>query len=257
MGYSPHHADRDAGRRPFDGPRGGSTDGPSPDGPRGASDFADLAADVNRPPMTRAGVTCLAEATIPTRFGEFQIAILRVDQSNTEVVVLVNGEIEADQPVLVRLQSECLTGEVLGSLRCDCGEQLAAALEKIATAGSGALVYLRQEGRGFGLANKIRAYALQDRGLDTVDANLALGLPIDGRDYTSAAAALGYLGVRRVRLLTNNPTKCRALEQHDFEIVERIPLEVRPNRFNRSYLRAKAHRLGHTLSPWRAEAGDP
>jgi GTP cyclohydrolase II len=257
LGQSPYDADHDAIRRPSERPRIGITDGLSADRLKIASDFAGLAADVSRPPTTRAGVTGLAEATLPTRFGEFRIAILRVDQTSAEVVVLTHGEIEAEQPVLVRLQSECLTGEVFGSLRCDCGEQLAAALEQIAIAGRGVLVYLRQEGRGIGLANKIRAYALQDRGLDTVEANLALGLPIDGRDYTSAAAALRYLSIRRVRLLTNNPTKCRALEQRDLEIVERIPLEVRPNRFNRSYLRAKADRLGHALSPGPMEPWDP
>jgi GTP cyclohydrolase II len=140
-----------------------------------------------------------------------------------------------------------LTGDVLGSLRCDCGQQLSAALALIARAASGVLLYLRQEGRGIGLANKIRAYALQDTGLDTVDANLALGLPVDRREYASAAAILRELGLRRVRLLTNNPMKSAALERHGVEIVERVPLTVRPNSVNRRYLRTKADRMGHLL----------
>jgi GTP cyclohydrolase II len=141
-----------------------------------------------------------------------------------------------------------LTGDVLGSLRCDCGEQLSASLELMAEAESSVLLYLRQEGRGIGLANKIRAYALQDRGLDTVDANLALGLPVDRREYRSAAAVLRHLGVERVRLLTNNPLKQHALEDHGVEVVERVPLAMPPNAVNHDYLRTKADRMGHLLA---------
>jgi len=140
-----------------------------------------------------------------------------------------------------------LTGDVLGSLRCDCGQQLAAALELIAEAASGVLLYLPQEGRGIGLANKIRAYALQDTGLDTVDANLALGLPVDRREYASAALVLRELGLRQVRLLTNNPLKSAALERHGVQVMERVPIAVPPNSINREYLRTKADRMGHLL----------
>ncbi|MGH2461601.1 MAG: GTP cyclohydrolase II [Chloroflexota bacterium] len=201
----------------------------------------------HRSPITREGVTCLADAALPTRFGDFRIAILRVGGTGPEVVVIWSGRLIGAEPPLVRLHSECLTGEVFGSLRCDCGEQLAAALRSIAAAGRVALLYLRQEGRGIGLANKIRAYALQDLGLDTVDANLALGLPPDRRDYGAAVAALRYLGVRQVRLLTNNPRKCQALERNGIAVVERVPLAIEPNPTNLAYLRTKEARLGHFL----------
>lgn len=200
------------------------------------------------------GVACLADAALPTRYGEFRIRIVRVDEIGSEAVVLVRGKITADEPVLVRLHSECLTSEALGSLRCDCGEQLAAALTRLGATEGGVLIYMRQEGRGIGLVNKIRAYALQDRGLDTVDANLALGLPADGREYLSAAAILRYLGLQQVRLLTNNPAKCRALQRRGIKVVERVPLEVAPNATNRGYLQTKAARLGHQLTMGLAEA---
>lgn len=204
--------------------------------------------DGHRPPIARDGVTCLADAALPTRWGDFRIAILRVEETSSEVVVVRRGRLAGEEPPLVRLHSECLTGEVFGSLRCDCGEQLGAALAGIAAAGRGVLLYLRQEGRGIGLANKIRAYALQDLGLDTVDANLALGLPPDRRDYGAAAAVLRYLGLNRVRLLTNNPRKCQGLEQQGIAVVERVPLTVEPNLTNFAYLRTKVARLGHLLS---------
>src|SRR5438093_474365 len=187
-----------------------------------------------------------AEASLPTRSGDFRIRVFRT--RGTEVVAISRGILRGPQPVLVRLHSECLTGDALGSLRCDCGEQLQQSLETIARAGRGVVLYLRQEGRGIGLANKIRAYALQDAGLDTVDANVALGLPVDGREYASAAAILRHLGIRRLRLLTNNPAKCRALEQHGIRVVERVPLEVAANPANLPYLRTKATRLGHLLT---------
>jgi GTP cyclohydrolase II len=212
-----------------------------------------------RPPVTpadrdslvlesRDGVTSLADAALPTRYGDFRIRILRVDDLGTEAIVLCRGRISGDDPILTRVHSECLTSEVLGSLRCDCAEQLAAALARIGAAERGLLIYLRQEGRGIGLVNKIRAYALQDRGLDTVDANLALGLPVDGREYWSAVKVLTFLGARRVRLLTNNPAKARALQRQGIDVVERVPLEVAPNPINRTYLQAKAARLGHLLT---------
>src|SRR5918911_1345388 len=173
-------------------------------------------------------VTLLARAALPTRFGDFSVAVFEVDGTPGEALALMRGPLDGNVVPLVRLHSECLTGDVLGSLRCDCGQQLEAALELIAEAPSGVVLYLRQEGRGIGLANKIRAYALQDTGLDTVDANAALGLPVDGREYAFAAAILRHLGVSRVRLLTNNPSKERALEQYGISVVERVPLAVPP-----------------------------
>jgi 3,4-dihydroxy 2-butanone 4-phosphate synthase/GTP cyclohydrolase II len=187
----------------------------------------------------------LSEALLPTLYGDFRIAVFGVGSSPAEVVALMRGTITAE-PTLVRLHSECLTGESLGSLRCDCREQLEVALERIA-AEQGILLYLRQEGRGIGLVNKIRAYALQDVGLDTVDANVALGLPVDGRDYAAAVAVLQFLGIRQVRLLTNNPAKHMALEQHGLQVVERVPLEIPPSPANVGYLRTKARRMGHPL----------
>jgi GTP cyclohydrolase II len=192
-------------------------------------------------------VTLVARAALPTRFGEFEICVFEIDGAPGEACALVHGSLEAPTPPLVRLHSECITGDVLGSLRCDCGEQLNASLALIAREDAGVLLYLPQEGRGIGLSNKIRAYALQDRGLDTVDANLALGLPVDRREYASAAAILRRLGVERVRLLTNNPLKHQALEEHGVEVAERVPLMMPPNSVNHDYLRTKADRMGHLL----------
>jgi 3,4-dihydroxy 2-butanone 4-phosphate synthase/GTP cyclohydrolase II len=186
-----------------------------------------------------------AEAALPTRFGDFRIAVFRA--LGTEVIAISRGALAGHGPTLVRLHSECLTGDALGSLRCDCGEQLQTALETIAREGRGVVLYLRHEGRGIGLFNKVRAYALQDRGLDTVDANVALGLPIDARDYTAAAWVLGQLGIRDVRLITNNPAKIAALREHGVSIVERVPVEMAPNPANAGYLKVKADRMGHLL----------
>jgi GTP cyclohydrolase II len=193
------------------------------------------------------GAVRVAEATLPTRHGRFRAVVVEPCGGGAEFLALVCGDIAEVAAPLVRLHSECLTGDVLGSLRCDCGEQLALALDTIAAEGAGVLLYLPQEGRGVGLANKVRAYALQDRGADTVDANLALGLPVDGRDYADAAAALHALGVSTVRLLTNNPEKCSALEQHGVAVAERVALPVQPNPFNAAYLRTKRLRMGHLI----------
>jgi len=186
-----------------------------------------------------------ADASLPTRWGDFRLSVFRVD--GTEVVALVRGDIDGAAPVLVRLHSECLTGDVLGSLRCDCGEQLRSALAMIGGAERGVLLYLDHEGRGIGLFDKVRAYGLQDGGLDTVDANVELGLPVDARDYSAAAAVLNELGVRSVRLITNNPAKILGLEMHGVAVIERVPLETLPNEVNAPYLRAKASRMGHLL----------
>jgi GTP cyclohydrolase II len=187
-----------------------------------------------------------AAASLPTRHGNLRIHVFRLGDE-TEVIALVHGDVAGDEPVLVRLHSECLTGEALGSLRCDCGEQLDVGLDEIGRADRGVLLYLRHEGRGIGLFDKIRAYALQDGGLDTVDANVALGLPIDGRDYAAAAGVLRKLGVKRARVLTNNPAKLQALAEHGIEIVERVPIEAHANPANLDYLRTKASRMGHLL----------
>src|SRR5437867_8908697 len=187
-----------------------------------------------------------ADATLPTRWGDFRISVFRFD--GTEVVALTRGEVDDGEPVLVRLHSECLTGDVLGSLRCDCGDQLRASLAMIGAADRGVLLYLDHEGRGIGLFNKVRAYGLQDGGLDTVDANVELGLPIDARDYSAAASVLHELGIRSVRLITNNPAKILGLEMHGVEVVERVPIETLPNEVNAPYLRAKASRMGHLLN---------
>jgi len=193
-------------------------------------------------------VTLQAEASLATRYGKFSISVFNVDGAPGEIAALTHGSLHDGSIPLVRLHSECLTGDVLGSLRCDCGQQLDAALELIASAPAGVLLYLPQEGRGIGLANKIRAYALQDEGLDTVDANLALGLPVDRRDYAAAAHVLLGLGLRRVRLLTNNPLKTEALERNGVMVAERVPLAVPPNPVNDHYLRTKADRMGHLLA---------
>lgn len=196
-------------------------------------------------PLPKPPVAKLAEAALPTRFGRFRLAIYQLEDG--EQVVAVSRGLPARGPVLLRLHSECLTGDVLGSARCDCGTQLEASMRRLARARSGLLLYLHQEGRGIGLVNKIRAYALQDGGLDTVEANRALGLPVDAREYGAAAAVLHYLGITRVRLLSNNPAKWRGLQQRGIEVVERVPLETDPNPSNVSYLRTKRDRMGHLL----------
>jgi GTP cyclohydrolase II len=186
----------------------------------------------------------VARASLPTRYGTFQMFVYE-SPGHKEHVALTVGVIDEGGPVLVRAHSECLTGDVLGSTRCDCGEQLADSLRFLQQQGRGILLYLRQEGRGIGLTKKISAYALQEQGLDTVEANLALGLPEDMRDYRVAAEILLDLGVSRARLLTNNPAKVEGLERHGVEIVERIPLRMKPNPSNLGYLRTKREKMGH------------
>lgn len=186
----------------------------------------------------------VAEANLPTRYGTFQMFAYAASE-NEEHVALTLGVIDDGEAVMVRAHSECLTGDVFGSRRCDCGEQLADSLRFLQEQGRGVLLYLRQEGRGIGLANKISAYALQEQGLDTVEANLALGLPPDMRDYRVAAEMLLDLGVRRARLLTNNPAKVEGLKRYGVEVVERVPLAISPNPSNLEYLRTKREKMGH------------
>jgi 3,4-dihydroxy 2-butanone 4-phosphate synthase/GTP cyclohydrolase II len=190
-------------------------------------------------------VVRVASSRLPTIYGEFDITAYH-DLEGKEHLVIRNGPIGTD-PVPVRLHSECLTGDVLGSVRCDCREQLHATLQYIARAGRGVLVYLRQEGRGIGLANKVRAYALQDQGMDTVEANLHLGFPADGRSYGIAAAMLLDQGIAAVRLMTNNPRKVTGLEAYGINVAERIPHEIPARSENQYYLKTKAAKLGHLL----------
>lgn len=192
-------------------------------------------------------VTRLGSAQLPTRYGRFEVTAYR-DSQGREHLLLYLGDLDADPP-LVRLHSECLTGDVLGSLRCDCGEQLQIAMHRIAQEGRGALLYLRQEGRGIGLANKIRAYALQDQGLDTVEANICLGFPPDLRSFAVAAAILRDQGINAVRLMTNNPRKVADLEANQIYVVERIPHQVKARAENQHYLQTKAQKLEHMLVP--------
>jgi 3,4-dihydroxy 2-butanone 4-phosphate synthase/GTP cyclohydrolase II len=190
-----------------------------------------------------------AEATLPIRdAGEFRSFVYENAIDHVDHIALVKGEIDPDHDTLVRVHSECLTGDAFGSIRCDCGEQLRGALQMIAEAGSGVLLYMRQEGRGIGLKNKIKAYGLQDReGLDTVEANERLGFPPDLRDYGVGAQILSDLGVHKMRLITNNPGKRAGIEGYGLSIIDRVPLEIEPNERNLEYLRTKKDKLGHVL----------
>ena len=189
-----------------------------------------------------------AEASLPSKFGEFQVIGFQSVLDDSDYVALVKGEWEEDEPVLVRVHSECLTGDVFGSYRCDCGPQLHAAMEMVESEGKGVILYLPQEGRGIGLINKLQAYKLQEEGADTVEANKKLGFKDDLRDYGMGAQMLFMLGVRRMRLMTNNPRKIVGVQGHGLEVVERIPLEIKTNPGNKKYMHTKKHKLGHILN---------
>jgi GTP cyclohydrolase II/3,4-dihydroxy 2-butanone 4-phosphate synthase/GTP cyclohydrolase II len=190
-------------------------------------------------------LTRYAESEIPTRHGRFRVVVYRDCHDNSEHLAIVRGNVEGEEGVLCRVHSECWTSEVLGSLKCDCREQLERSLDAIAQAGRGVIVYLRQEGRGIGLGNKIRAYALQEAGLDTVEANLELGFAPDLRRYDFAAKMLGDLGVRSVALMTNNPEKIRGLENAGVRVIERVSHWSPPNEHNADYLEVKREKMGH------------
>lgn len=194
-------------------------------------------------------VKFIASSRLPTQWGDFELLGFLDEETEKEHVVMAKGlqALEDGQVPLVRLHSECLTGDALFSLRCDCGPQLQAALEKVASSGCGAVLYLRQEGRGIGLLNKIKAYELQDKGADTVEANEQLGFHADQRDYSMCMDMLAYLGIKRVRLMTNNPKKVEALEAMGIEVVERIPLKTGHNPHNERYLETKKGKLGHLM----------
>lgn len=189
----------------------------------------------------------VATANLPTQIGEFKIAGYRSLNSDEEFVVLMKGEMHRDAPTLVRIHSQCLTGDVFGSLKCDCGLQLKKAMELIETDGRGAIVYQQQEGRGIGIINKIRAYALQDEGADTVEANERLGFVVDARQYQQCAEILFDLGLCKVRVMSNNPDKIEALEKAGLKVVERVPIEVESEEPAAHYLRTKKEKLGHLL----------
>ena len=189
----------------------------------------------------------VATANLPTQTGEFKIAGYRSLNSNEEYVVLYKGEMRKDLPTLVRIHSQCLTGDVFGSIKCDCGLQLIKAMELIEAEGCGAIVYQQQEGRGIGIINKIRAYALQDGGADTVEANERLGFAVDAREYQQCAEILFDLGLCKVRVMSNNPDKLKALEEAGLQITERVPLEVEPKETAAHYMRTKKEKMGHLL----------
>ena len=196
---------------------------------------------------SRLSVERVAEAKLPTEWGNFQIAGYRSLTSTEEYVVLHKGELRPDVPTLVRIHSQSLTGDVFGSMKCDCGPQLHRTLEMIEEEGRGAVVYQQQEGRGIGILNKIRAYALQDEGADTVEANQRLDLPVDSRDYRQCAEVLFDLGLCKVKVISNNPGKLKALEEAGLEIVERVSIEVEPAEPAARYLRTKKEKMGHLL----------
>lgn len=189
----------------------------------------------------------VAEATLPTEAGDFKIAGYRARLSGEEFVVLYKGELQREVPTLVRIHSQCLTGDVFGSTKCDCGRQLKRAIALIEQEGRGAIVYQQQEGRGIGILNKIRAYALQDEGADTVEANEQLGFAVDLREYKQCAEILFDMGLCKVRVLSNNPLKIRALEEAGLEVVERVSIEVEPSESAAHYMRTKKEKMGHLL----------
>lgn len=190
----------------------------------------------------------VAEANLPTRFGMFRILVYKNKLDDRDHVALVKGPISKEKSVLVRVHSECLTGDVFSSMKCDCGEQIHKAMQMIEKEGSGVIVYMRQEGRGIGIENKIKAYRLQEEGMDTVEANCALGFPPDLRDYGIGAQILVDIGVRKIKLLTNNPKKVIGISGYGLKIVQRIPIEIAPNRINKGYLMTKKRKMGHLLT---------
>ncbi len=202
---------------------------------------------MNMPEPALLRVDVASVANLPTKFGDFRIHVFTNNRDRLEHVAMVRGDVFGAESVPARVHSECLTGDVLGSLRCDCREQLERGLQQLGAAQRGVLLYLRQEGRGIGLANKIRAYKLQEEGLDTVEANLALGFKDDERDYAVAAAILRTLGVRSIRLLTNNPDKIAQLNRYGMRVTDRVAHAIAPNAHNRRYLETKALRSGHLL----------
>ncbi|MDR1722961.1 MAG: bifunctional 3,4-dihydroxy-2-butanone-4-phosphate synthase/GTP cyclohydrolase II [Tannerella sp.] len=197
--------------------------------------------------LTESLVEMGVEVKMPSKYGDFRLIPFRQKSTGVEHVAIIKGELSADEPILVRVHSSCMTGDIFGSLRCDCGEQLHLALRLIEKEGRGVLLYLNQEGRGIGLMDKIRAYKLQEEGLDTVDANLYIYHKADERDYGVGAQILRRLGVHQMKLMTNNPVKRVGLEAYGLEVVENIPLEVAPNRYNEFYMRTKKERMGHVL----------
>jgi 3,4-dihydroxy 2-butanone 4-phosphate synthase / GTP cyclohydrolase II len=189
----------------------------------------------------------IVRVDMPTLFGHFKLIAFKEKNTSNEHLALIKGEWEKDEPVLVRVHSSCFTGDILGSLRCDCGEQLHKAMQMVEANGKGAILYMNQEGRGIGLVNKLKAYQLQEGGLDTVEANLHLGFPMDKRDYGVGAQILRYLGITKLKLISNNPKKRTGLSGYGLEIVETIPIEVKPNPHNEKYLQTKRDKLGHQI----------